>query len=448
VHKLLSRLRRHFKMTGEVETETPVITETEKTDKELIAEEEKAEKVEVEKEAETNEEEKKKEKKVKEKKVNFFSRLRRHIKMTGEVEGETPVITETEKTDKEVIAEEEKAKEEKTEQVEVEKEAETKEEEEKKVKEKKVKEKKPTVFKKDWEEDKVYLYQSNRTHQIPSIEAQELKIETFFKLHGIPYENVSHNIKNVQFPYVEVNGVEIGYTDILTKLADKFEKNLTAHLTPEQINVEHAMIKMVENHLYWATMDWKTEHPDNTVKGYKINLPTYLDSKLPLPILNLHYKMNVCKKTQKRTKGQGFHDLLGHAKSDMKVLSDTLGDKEFMFGAEPSLLDLTVFSVLAQLTAVEEGVACPLRDHMTEHHTNLAGLVARMKDRAWSEHWDLATGETMDLNPHIPKPEPEEKKEEEAEAKAEEEEKKDEEKKEETETKEEKKEEKEEEKKD
>ena len=30
-------------MTGEVEMETPVITETEKTDKELIAEEEKAE---------------------------------------------------------------------------------------------------------------------------------------------------------------------------------------------------------------------------------------------------------------------------------------------------------------------------------------------------------------------------------------------------------------------
>ena len=371
--------------------------------------------------------------------------------MTGEVEMETPVITETEKTDKELIAEEEKA-----EKVEGEKEAETKEEEEetkekkkeKKVKEKKIKEKKPTVFKKDWEEDKVYLYQSNRTHQIPSVEAQELKIETFFKLHGIPYENVNHNsrlnIKKVQFPYVEINGVEIGYTDILTKLADKFEKNLTAHLTPEQVNVEHAMIKMVENHLYWAVMDWKTEHPDNTVKGYKINLPTYLDSKLPLPILNFHYKMNVCKKTQKKTKGQGFSDLLGHAKNDMKVLSDTLGEKEFMFGAEPSLLDLTLFSVLAQLTTVEESVGCPLRDHMTEHHANLVGLVARMKDRAWAEHWDLATGETMDLNPHIPKPEPEpeEKKEEEAEAKAEEEEeKKDEEKKEETETKEEKKEE-------
>ena len=28
------------------------------------------------------------------------------------------------------------------------------------------------------------------------------------------------------------------------------------------------------------------------------------------------------------------------------------------------------------------------------------------QDRAWGDHWDEAVGEKMDLNPHIPKPEP------------------------------------------
>merc|ERR1712083_1084358 len=37
---------------------------------------------------------------------------------------------------------------------------------------------------------------------------------------------------------------------------------------------------------------------------------------------------------------------------------------------------------------------------------NLVGLVNRMKDRCWGDHWANATGEEMDLNPHIPKPEP------------------------------------------
>jgi hypothetical protein len=28
------------------------------------------------------------------------------------------------------------------------------------------------------------------------------------------------------------------------------------------------------------------------------------------------------------------------------------------------------------------------------------------KDTAWGDHWDEATGEKMELNPHIPKPDP------------------------------------------
>ena len=46
--------------------------------------------------------------------------------------------------------------------------------------------------------------------------------------------------------------------------------------------------------------------------------------------------------------------------------------------------------------------------------------IMRTISRCWGDHWDAATGEEMDLNPHIPKPEPppepekeEEKKEEE-----------------------------------
>ena len=41
------------------------------------------------------------------------------------------------------------------------------------------------------------------------------------------------------------------------------------------------------------------------------------------------------------------------------------------------------------------------------------------QDRAWGEHWEEAIGEKLELNPHIPKPDPpkeEEKKEEEEKA--------------------------------
>merc|ERR1711973_661849 len=87
-------------------------------------------------------------------------------------------------------------------------------------------------------------------------------------------------------------------------------------------------------------------------------------------------------------------------------LSDMLGEKEFMFGEEPSLLDLTVYAHMAPIAFVDKEYPCVLRDYMESDCQNLIGLVNRMKDRCWGDDWAKATGEEQDLNPHIPKPEP------------------------------------------
>ena len=90
-------------------------------------------------------------------------------------------------------------------------------------------------------------------------------------------------------------------------------------------------------------------------------------------------------------------------KKDLQTLSEMLGEKEFFFGAEPAMLDMVVFSHVAQLVMVDKECACPLRDYLEADCKNLVGLVNRMKDRCWGDHWANATGEEQDLNPHIPK---------------------------------------------
>merc|ERR1712045_529645 len=61
------------------------------------------------------------------------------------------------------------------------------------------------------------------------------------------------------------------------------------------------------------------------------------------------------------------------------------------------------------------------KKRVTRMKKNLVGLYNRMKDQAWGDHWDEAIGDKMELNPHIPKPEPpvEEEKEEKEEKKEE-----------------------------
>ena len=107
-----------------------------------------------------------------------------------------------------------------------------------------------------------------------------------------------------------------------------------------------------------------------------------------------------------RSNGMGVHtaeEIENFGKKDLLTLSEMLGEKEFFFGSEPAMLDLVVFSQVGQLVMVDSEHACPLRDYLEADCKNLVGLVNRMKDRCWSDHWDAATGEEMDLNPHIPK---------------------------------------------
>merc|ERR1719414_864314 len=190
-------------------------------------------------------------------------------------------------------------------------------------------------------------------------------------------------------------------------------------LDADQKNTQIAMMTLVEKNIHFAILSWQCSNVDNLLKGYKINLQTYLNSRVPLALLKLFFKNNFCKNGIKLVKTNGFADnnteeIEKLAKDDLKVLAEMLGDKEFFFGSSASLLDLVVFSHLSQITVVDDSVTCTLRDHIKAEHENLFNLVDRMKTLIWGEDWVAAT-EQLELNPHIPKPVVEEIKEEVAE---------------------------------
>merc|ERR1712020_325290 len=215
---------------------------------------------------------------------------------------------------------------------------------------------------------------------------------------------------------------------VIKQLTNKFGKD-EASLSAEQKNVQHAMVTMVENHLQWAAMHWRVKSADHYLKGYQINLQDMMNTKMPYAILNFAFKHTMLRKGMKKVKAAGFNgytaeEIEQFGKDDLKVLTELLGDKQFFFGDDPNHLDLVAFSQVALILSIDDsetGVKCPLKEFINADCTNLVGHFNRMKDRAWGDHWDEAIGEKMELNPHIPKPDPpkeeekEEKKEEAAE---------------------------------
>merc|ERR1739838_650220 len=199
------------------------------------------------------------------------------------------------------IVEEEKAAEQATEK----KDEEKKEEEPAKKSADPAKPKKPTTHVKDFEEDMVYLFQFTRSPQIPSISPFCLKLESWLKLHGIKYQNIDHKCKfrsrKGMLPFIELNDEEIADSNmIIETLAKKFEKEMPAQLSQDQKNVQHAMVAMVENHLHWTIVYWRSKDAENILKGYKLDLQTAIGSKAPASLLNFYFKYTFCRKGLKK----------------------------------------------------------------------------------------------------------------------------------------------------
>jgi hypothetical protein len=101
---------------------------------------------------------------------------------------------------------------------------------------------------------------------------------------------MKYRSKKGQLPFVEINGEEIADSTIIIKeLSQKFGHDLDAGLA-EQRNIAHASISMVENHLAWVVMWWRTKYPELVLKGYKVNLQHALGTRIPNGILNFFFK--------------------------------------------------------------------------------------------------------------------------------------------------------------
>lgn len=95
-------------------------------------------------------------------------------------------------------------------------------------------------------------------------------------------------------------------------------------------------------------------------------------------------------KAQLNAHGIGRHkrdEVYSIAKKDLQTLSDYLDLKPFVMGQEPTLVDATVFGLLAEF--VWQDKHSPQNAAVHSEFKNLFGYCERMKERYWSD-WDEA----------------------------------------------------------
>jgi len=237
---------------------------------------------------------------------------------------------------------------------------------------------------------------------VHNISPFSLKLESFLRMHNIPYEVIStfKFSPKGQIPYIRLNSKEDGTliadSNFIIKFLskklgiDKVEEDM---LSSQELAVAHAFTRMIEEHTTQIGFYYR----------YALNMEKFCSAVIPLNWFNhnssLTLKAWLFLKFWKRIQPIGFKQKMKYVSfgrhsdeekwtiscQDIQSISDYLGDKTYIFGDRATTVDCTLFGHFAQFLYIP--LDFPQKRYMIENCTNVVRYVERFKEEYWSD-WD------------------------------------------------------------
>lgn len=242
---------------------------------------------------------------------------------------------------------------------------------------------------------KVILHQHPPCINLPSFLPASLKLETFMRMHNIPYENkYVHKLGSdkVKLPFIEYQGDKVQDANFCIKyLCNKFSLTPDSHLSAEQRAVAHAFSTMAEENTYWSLAYYRWVDNFNETKKYYSNLAPVVKDVRP------KLDQNKCIKCM-QAHGIGKHtkdEIYGIAEADLRAMSAYLGEKEFFIDTtDPSTVDCTLFGLLASV--IYGAPESPQAKLIHEEMQNLEKFCDNMKLHYWLDWGDVCNEENAE----------------------------------------------------
>jgi glutathione S-transferase len=225
----------------------------------------------------------------------------------------------------------------------------------------------------------ITLYTFGPAFGLPDPSPFVTKAHMLLKLAGLPYRTDESGFRKApkgKLPYIEDEGVVVAdSTFIRWHIEKKYGVDFDSDLSPEQRGVAWATEKLLEDNLYWASLQWRWLDDENFARG-----PAMFFRTIPWPARPAIEALVRRKIRQSlHAHGMGRHtaaeQLLLTSKT-IESLAAILGAKPYLMGATPCAADATFFAFML-------GILCPhfetpLRT-AAEAHPNLVRYVDRMR---------------------------------------------------------------------
>lgn len=229
----------------------------------------------------------------------------------------------------------------------------------------------------------IALYTIRGAWGLPSLSPFCVKLETWLRMAGVPYEIKSggpNQAPKGKIPFVEHDGKMLGDSQLIIEhLTEVYGVTMDAGLSPEARARGHVTRRMLEEGSYWALVHarWIAEEGWALYKPVFVTILPPVIGNLLVPLIRRDMRAKLAKQ------GTGKHtpaeiDAIGVA--DVNALAALLGDQPFFLGAEPTSVDASVYAFVSSILGFPaEG---PIRA-AAAGHANLVAYRARMEARFW-----------------------------------------------------------------
>lgn len=236
----------------------------------------------------------------------------------------------------------------------------------------------------------IRLVQYEPVWGLPNVSPPCMKLETWFRMAGIPYELAPLELARApkgKVPYIiEEDGSRIGdSTLIIEYLTAKHGKDLDAVLTQEQRAISLAFRRMMKENLYWVIVYSRYKDEGNWVRYRQMIMASSLRGVPEEQRRDIADAFRKVILDQLHGHGMGRHtqeEAYSIGIADLRAISDYLGDKPFFMGEQLTTVDATLYATLANI--IEVPIACSVKE-FGQSRENLVRYCQRMGERFFPE---------------------------------------------------------------
>lgn len=201
----------------------------------------------------------------------------------------------------------------------------------------------------------------------------------------VPYQPRKADFRKApkgKVPFIELDGKLLGDSQLIIeelerRLAAAGKRPLDQGMAPRDVAIARTIRRTLEEGLYFVGLVTRWQHND----GYPLMRDEF-KKMVPGFVLPIIRRAQIKKA---HAQGTGRHtpaEVTAMGVGDFDALADVLGDKPFLFGDQPRVIDATAFGF------VEMFLGFPLDTEIkraAQSHANLTAYRKRIRDRWWTD---------------------------------------------------------------